>query len=47
MFLSEGVSFQDDLVGAMRQSVKDGVAQRWVSDDAVPFLQGHLRGDEG
>jgi hypothetical protein len=34
-------------VRVMHQSVKDGVAQSGVSDDAVPFLHGDLAGDEG
>jgi len=30
----------------MHESVKDGIAQGGVSDDAVPFLDGDLAGDE-
>jgi hypothetical protein len=46
-FSSKGLSFQVDPVGAMHDSVQDGIGHRLFSYYFVPLFYGQLGGDDG
>ncbi len=43
---AHGVSLEIDLVGVVDQAVEDGVGQRGVSYEVVPFVDGELAGGQ-
>lgn len=43
---SHALAGEIDAIGVVNEAIQDGIGQRWVCDDFVPAIQGHLTGDD-
>lgn len=43
---SHALAGEIDAIGVVNEAIEDGIGQRWVCDDFIPAILGHLTGDD-